>query len=50
MNANFKLVMKFLIAHFFSTKALRRQKRYLQRGYISPATKIFKTSSARLMR
>ena len=40
-NANYKLVMKDLISHFFPPKALQRQKRYLRRGLYKPCkTKI----------
>ena len=40
-NASYKLVMKYLISHFFPPKALQIQKRYLQRGLYKPrGTKI----------
>ena len=40
-NANYDLVIKYLINQFFSSKALHRQKRYLRRGlYKSHDTKI----------
>ena len=31
-NANFELVMKYIIYHFFPPKVLQRQKRYLRRS------------------
>ena len=31
-NANYELVMKDLISHFFLTKVLQGQERYLRRG------------------
>ena len=35
-NANYELVMKELISHFFPPKVLHRQKRYLSRGLYKP--------------
>ena len=40
-NTNYKLVMKYLIIHFFPPKALHPQKRYQRRGIYKPhGTKI----------
>ena len=39
MNANYELVMKGFINNFFLSKALQRQKRYLQRGLYNPCYK-----------
>ena len=35
-NANYEFVMKDLISHSFSPKALQRQNRYLRRGLYKP--------------